>query len=140
MAFIGRLISLFLAAMSAVQILLAVGGLAQTPEQKKADAEKAKKDAEQKAEDAKKKAMLKKAIELSPQGRAATKAQQFLAGTPVNLNTATEAELLKLKGVNKKTAQQIIAARPFKTTGELVSKKILTVPGYKAIEKRVTIQ
>jgi competence protein ComEA len=98
--------------LAVLSMLFAIGVPAQTPAPKPAE-EKAKKDAEKKA------------------------APKKAAKAPVDLNTATEAQLLTLKGVNKATAQKILAARPFKTTDELVSKKLLSEPAYKQIEKQV---
>ena len=139
--FISRAVSVVLASVSLGQTPVP----AQTPtkqteaDKAKKDADKAKKDADAKAEEAKQKAAIKKAIEMTPQARAARKAQALVA-SQVNLNTATEAELLKLHGVNKKTAQQIIQSRPFTSSNELVTKKILTEPAYKKIAGRVTVK
>src|SRR5262245_16557202 len=40
----------------------------------------------------------------------------------VNLNTATKEDLMKLPGIDDATADKIIAARPFTSSQELVSK------------------
>ena len=50
-----------------------------------------------------------------------------VAKTPkTDLNSASKDDLMKLPGVDDATADKIIAARPFKTRTELVSKNILT--------------
>jgi competence protein ComEA len=54
-----------------------------------------------------------------------------------NLNTADRDQLMKLPGVGEATAEKIIAARPFKSKHELVSKKIVTSKEYKAIAPHV---
>lgn len=43
----------------------------------------------------------------------------------VDLNTATVRELMRLRGVGPARAAQIVAARPFLATGELVSRGLL---------------
>ncbi len=49
------------------------------------------------------------------------------AKTPkTDINSASKEDLMKLPGVDDATADKIIAARPFKTRTELVSKNILT--------------
>src|SRR6185295_3959740 len=52
----------------------------------------------------------------------ATKAH---AAPRVNLNTATKEELMTLSGMTDETADKIIAARPFKSKGQLVDKNIV---------------
>ncbi|MBF6593509.1 MAG: helix-hairpin-helix domain-containing protein [Thermaceae bacterium] len=42
--------------------------------------------------------------------------------TPVNVNTATTADLDKIPGIGMKTAEAIIKARPFKDEADLVAK------------------
>jgi DNA uptake protein ComE-like DNA-binding protein len=44
----------------------------------------------------------------------------------VNLNTASAGELDSLPGIGEKRSADIIKARPYKTSAELVSKKVLT--------------
>jgi len=52
--------------------------------------------------------------------------------TPVDINHATEKELIALPGVGPKMAKQIIAARPFKTVDDLKNVKGI---GDKTFEK-----
>jgi len=54
-------------------------------------------------------------------------AKAAVAKTPkTDINSASKDDLMKLPGVDDATADKIIAARPFKTRTELVSKNILT--------------
>ena len=48
----------------------------------------------------------------------------------IDLNTASKDDLMKCPGMTSDTADKIIAARPFKSKGELESKKIVTKAEY----------
>ena len=56
----------------------------------------------------------------------------------VDLNSASKEDLMKLPGIDDATAEKIIAARPFTSRLELVSKSILTKAQYSKISARVT--
>jgi len=56
---------------------------------------------------------------------------------PIDLNSATKDDLMKLPGVGDATADKIIAARPFKTKAELLTKKIVTRAEYSKIRTHV---
>jgi len=56
----------------------------------------------------------------------------------VNLNTATKDQLANLPGVSSREADQIIAARPYKNTDELVTRRILSKDEYDKIADRIT--
>jgi DNA uptake protein ComE-like DNA-binding protein len=58
----------------------------------------------------------------------------------VNLNSASKEQIERLPGVTPETADKIIAGRPFKSTNELVSKKILAESEYKKIHSKVTVK
>jgi len=58
----------------------------------------------------------------------------------MDLNTATKEELMTLPGVTEDTADKIIAARPFKSKGQLESEKILTKPEYNKVASKVTVK
>ena len=52
------------------------------------------------------------------------RAEKVVPTSPVDLNTATEAQLESLKGVGAATAAKIIAGRPYKSVDELSSKGV----------------
>ncbi len=58
--------------------------------------------------------------------------------TSVNINAASKDELMKLPGITDARAERIIAARPYDSADELVSKKVLTKGEYSQIASRVT--
>jgi DNA uptake protein ComE-like DNA-binding protein len=51
----------------------------------------------------------------------------------VNINTATATELMVLRGIGAERAARIVAARPFASPLELVSRSIITEKMYKMI-------
>ena len=55
----------------------------------------------------------------------------------VDLNSASREDLIKLPGVGEAIADKIIAARPFKSKDELVSKKIVTKAEYNKFSAHV---
>jgi DNA uptake protein ComE-like DNA-binding protein len=56
----------------------------------------------------------------------------------LDLNSASETELVALPGVNRRQARKIIAGRPYREKHDLVSKGILTEEGYAKISDSVT--
>jgi len=56
----------------------------------------------------------------------------------VNLNSATKEDLEKLPGIGEALADKIIAARPFKSRMQLVSKGVLTKAQYAKVRTHVT--
>jgi len=55
-----------------------------------------------------------------------------------DLNSATKEDLMKLPGITDAIADQIIAARPLKSKGELLSKKLVTKSEYRKIRSKVS--
>jgi len=68
----------------------------------------------------------------TPKAHAAKK-----AAPKVDINSASKEDLMKLPGVGEATAEKIIDGRPYKTKGELLSKKILTRSAYTKIRNKV---
>ena len=56
---------------------------------------------------------------------------------PLDLNTATKEQLLTLPGLTAAQADRIIADRPYKEPGELVSRRIISKSEYDKISDRV---
>lgn len=58
----------------------------------------------------------------------------------LDLNAATREELAKLPGLDQAMADKIIAARPFKTKADLVSKKLVSEIEYKQLMSHVMVK
>jgi len=58
----------------------------------------------------------------------------------LNLNTASAAELDSLPGIGEKRSAAIIAGRPYKAAGDLVSKKVLSPAVLKAISPYIEVR
>ena len=65
------------------------------------------------------------------------KAAAKMAAPRVDLNTATREDLAKLPGLDEATADKIIAARPFKSRGELRSKGVVGAAEYAKLREHV---
>ena len=57
----------------------------------------------------------------------------------ININSASASELDSLPGIGDKRAAAIIKGRPYKTTDELVSKKVLSQGVYNKIKTHITL-
>ena len=57
---------------------------------------------------------------------------------PLNLNTATKDDLLKLPGITPAQADRIIASRPYDDPKDLVTRRILPKTEYDKISDRLT--
>jgi DNA uptake protein ComE-like DNA-binding protein len=57
---------------------------------------------------------------------------------PVDLNSASERDLLRLPGISKTDADKIIDQRPYRDKHDLVEKGMLSESQYERIRDRVT--
>ena len=58
----------------------------------------------------------------------------------MDLNSAPPEILMTLPGIDYILAKKIIAARPYKTKNDLLTKKIIPEPAYNGIVNRVTVK
>jgi len=59
---------------------------------------------------------------------------------PLDLNSASVADLKKLPGVGDAGAKKIVAGRPFTSTSQLVDKNILTTAAYDKVKDLITVK
>lgn len=57
----------------------------------------------------------------------------------VNMNTASASDLVLFLGLTKEVADKVVANRPYKVKGELVSKNVLPRGTFDAIKDRITV-
>jgi competence protein ComEA len=69
-----------------------------------------------------------------PQDKAAGAAKAAAKGAPLDINTATKAQLQTLTGVGDAYSDKIIAGRPYDRKDQLVSKNILPQATYDKIK------
>lgn len=58
----------------------------------------------------------------------------------VDINSATREELKRVPGIDDSLTDRIIAGRPYLTKSRLVSRKIMTLEAYQAIQKQIVAQ
>jgi DNA uptake protein ComE-like DNA-binding protein len=58
--------------------------------------------------------------------------------TLVDLNSASESQLLDLPGINRPTARKIVAGRPYHDKRDLIDKGVLSVEEYRQIRDQIT--
>ena len=117
---------LSLAAFTAIGLIAATPLMAQTPQTKTPET----KMAPAKPADTK----------MAPAKSTETKASKTTGAAtsePLDLNTATAAQLEALPEIGKTRAEAIIKARPFKAKDELVDKKILSKGSYDKIKDKI---
>jgi DNA uptake protein ComE-like DNA-binding protein len=59
--------------------------------------------------------------------------------TTVDLNKASKDDLVALPGITSKTADRIIAERPYATTRQLVTRHVLSEDQYAHVQDRVVV-
>jgi len=59
---------------------------------------------------------------------------------PVNINSASKAELQTLPGVDEETANRIIAGRPYHTREELGAKGVVSPEEFNAIKSKILVK
>ena len=59
---------------------------------------------------------------------------------PLNLNTATSAELDALPKIGEARTKAIIAGRPYKSVDDLIAKKVIPQDAFDAIKTRVVVK
>ncbi|MDR3462859.1 MAG: helix-hairpin-helix domain-containing protein [Beijerinckiaceae bacterium] len=77
------------------------------------------------------------AVAQSPQSPAAKPASTTAAAALIDINSATKAQLLVLKGIGDKRADDIIKGRPYKGKDELVQKGIIPAGVYADIKDKI---
>ena len=56
---------------------------------------------------------------------------------PVDINSASKEELMKVAGIGTRYSDEIIKGRPYKTKSQLLSRKILPAAVYKAVADKI---
>jgi len=59
---------------------------------------------------------------------------------PLDLNSATEGQLKSLPGIGGDTAARIVANRPYRSTHDLVDRRLMTTSEYDQIASRITVK
>lgn len=75
----------------------------------------------------------------SPHAPAAQASRAAATAKPVDINTASRAQLKTLPGIGDAEAAKIMAARPYLTKTGLVEKKVLSLEAYDALRDRVVV-
>ena len=81
-----------------------------------------------------------KAVTAKTEAPKADTTKAHVAKELIDLNSATVEQLVSLPAVGKKNAAKIVAGRPYKSTSELTSKKILSAADFAKIEKKITVK
>jgi DNA uptake protein ComE-like DNA-binding protein len=74
----------------------------------------------------------------APKGKAAaTQASSAAKAKPLDINTASKEDLMKVPGIGEAYSTKIIAGRPYKSKDELVRKKIIPQATYDKIKDQI---
>jgi competence protein ComEA len=68
-----------------------------------------------------------------------TSSDGIVTGTLININTSSESQLDSLPGVGPVTAQKIIAGRPYSSTDELLTRKMVGSKVFNQIKDKVSV-
>lgn len=68
--------------------------------------------------------------------KGATKAADAVTGK-IDVNSASEQDLMTLPGIGEKTADKIVAGRPYKTKRDLLNKKVVSASEYAKIKDNI---
>lgn len=60
------------------------------------------------------------------------------SGQPLDLNSASESDLMELPGITHRDARRIIANRPYRDKHDLVTRRIITSAEYSSIRDQIT--
>ncbi len=69
----------------------------------------------------------------------AVSADSTASSDHISINTASASQLQELEGIGEKRAADIIAARPYQSLTELVSKGVLSEGQYETVEKAISL-
>jgi len=59
---------------------------------------------------------------------------------PLDINSASEGQLKSLPGMSGETAARIVANRPYKSTHDLIDRRLVTSSEYDQIASRITVK
>lgn len=74
---------------------------------------------------------------LAKASAAATPSRKVPAARPIDINSASRAELMKLPGITQADADKIIAKRPYLSKAELVTRGIISVEAYHGLKAQI---
>lgn len=93
-----------------------------------------------KAAEEKKETPAQERAEEKTEAKAAKAAHQKAPKMVFDLNSATKEDLTKVPGISDELAEKIIAGRPYKSRGELMSKSILTKAEYAKVRSHLMVK
>lgn len=103
-----------------------------------AQADEARRQARQQGDDARREAY-EESRSATAEAHGANEHEHGGSGEVVNINTASAQQIADATGVTPAIAQNIVAARPYVSKRDLISKKVVDEPTYWKIQKYVTV-